>query len=109
LAEPVFFPEFVDYASAGFGSWQGCGSFGDLGEVGVFEAFGYGGEDSVYGGLDLVWLGFDFEFYVADFHFYAYWWVLQFFCQLFTYCILNCARCACTIFKYFTNIDIEYW
>jgi hypothetical protein len=109
LAKPVFFPEFLDYASAGFCSGQGGGSFGDLGEVSVFETFGDGCEDSVNGCLNLVGLGFDFEFYVTDFHLYAYWWVLRFFCQLFTYCILYCTRCTCTILKYFTNKDIEYW
>jgi hypothetical protein len=59
--------------------------------------------------LDLVGLGFDFEFYVADFHLYFDGRVLRVLCQLFTYCILNCARCTCTILKYFTNKDIEYW
>ena len=36
LGEPVFFPQFLDYASAGFGSWKWCGTFRDLAEVGVF-------------------------------------------------------------------------
>ena len=40
LGEVVFFPEFLDYASAGFCAWQGGWAFGglggDLGEVVVF-------------------------------------------------------------------------
>jgi hypothetical protein len=32
----VFFPEFLDYASAGFGAWQWGWSFDCLGEVCVF-------------------------------------------------------------------------
>lgn len=75
LCEVVFFPEFLDYASACFCSWQwGCAfcCLGrDLGEVVVFYVFGDGCEYAVDDGLDLVWLGFYFEFYVADFHLYA--------------------------------------
>ncbi len=107
--KPIFLPKLLDYSFACFCSGRWRGAFGDLGKVCVFQSFGDGGEDSVYGGLDLVGLGFDFEFYVADFHFYTYWGVLLFFCQVLTYCILYCARCACTILKYFTNKDIEYW
>ncbi len=36
LVEPVFFPEFLDDASACFCSGRRCWAFGDLGEVGVF-------------------------------------------------------------------------
>ena len=36
FGEPVFFPEFLDDAFAGFCSGRRGWAFGDLGEVGVF-------------------------------------------------------------------------
>jgi hypothetical protein len=52
-------------------------------------------------------LAFYFEFYVADFHLDLDGWPLRVLCQVGTCCLLYCARCTCTIFKYFTNMMLN--
>ena len=56
LAEPFFFPEFLDNAFAGFGAGWWRLALGCLCELGIFESVGDGCEDAVNGGLDLVFL-----------------------------------------------------
>jgi hypothetical protein len=82
LGEPVFFPQFLDDAFAGFCAGRQGGALCCVGELGVFKACCDCCEDAVDCGLDLVFLRFDFEFYVADFHFDFYGGSLRVFCQL---------------------------
>jgi hypothetical protein len=106
FGEPVFFPEFLDDASAGFGS-GGCGlPFDCLScELGVFEPGCDGCEDVVNGCLDLVFLRLYFEFYVAYSHFDFDGWFFGVFCHglAYGYCILCCTRCTSATVIYFTN------